>query len=63
MTIRERVIEECKAALSAACLGYEYDSGYDSGGGCPTCGPDRVDGLLMEDISKVLDKLKTKPIK
>lgn len=49
------------AALSAACLGRDYEAVYDSSG-CPTCGSDSVNGLRMEDITKVLEKLITNPI-
>lgn len=62
MTEREHIIEECKAALAAASISYDYTSVYDDSG-CPTCGPDRVDGLTMEDISTVLDKLKQNPVR
>lgn len=62
MTERETVIEECKAALSAACMSWDFRLVYDQLG-CDTCGPERLNGLVMEDITTILDLLKTSRIK
>lgn len=54
MDDRERVIEECRAALAAAFL----TRSFSGRGGCDTCDFGAEEGMTLETISEVLDEVK-----